>query len=627
MEQYKTNVTVIMEFLKSEGFSSSVQSEHRLCYKDLQDYLSASGVSYSHETAYQWMENNKSAWNYRKFTGWRHCVDQLEDVYAQGYISPDHLGPRTSAYMMLDGVFKTELDCFLHTGLDHPDDDRYRIACARFLLFLQRNGLQSIDQLDYEMLLRYHKEDYHKSSASKDVYEDLIRVFLKHLAVQGKCTVGFSLALNKLLIHQIVRLPDDERFTGIRSGYPEITWPAITAFLKSMESVRYGKTVLRSTEHILTLLYIFLDMHQIPLSEAVLWRWFEQVKPLLGSGWKQHRRSLCQFLHFLKTGEILTAVSGDPAYIPSIDRLPLWASTPLLAYLSLLKREGWQKSTVTMHQSSNMRFCRYLHQTGLDSFEEVTPSVLQAFHLQDIHATPDGKAAYNCRIRSFLIYLYEQKVISDPFLYKSLPTFTAPKLSIVQTLSREEVSSIWAVNPETLPPKALRDYAMVCIGLSMGFRASDIVALKFQNIDWRQRSISLIQQKTGKALVMPMPVKTGNVLFRYLRDGRPKSPDPHIFIRHEAPYGQIQSGVCRTALKRFLPKDRVSDAGFHIVRKTFATGLLKGSVKVELISDSLGHSTDGTVHKYLFLDEDRMRQCPLSLADLGISFKGGVFHA
>lgn len=207
MEQYKTNVTVIMEFLKSEGFSSSVQSEHRLCYKDLQDYLSAFGVSYSHQAAYQWIENNKSAWNYRKYTGWRHCVDQLEDVYAQGYISPDHLGPRASAYTMLDGVFKTELDCFLHTGLDHPNDDRYRIACARFLLFLQRNGLQGIDQLDYEMLLRYHKEDYHKSSASKDVYEDLIRVFLKHLALQGKCTVGFSLALNKLLIHQIVRLP------------------------------------------------------------------------------------------------------------------------------------------------------------------------------------------------------------------------------------------------------------------------------------------------------------------------------------------------------------------------------------------------------------------------------------
>ena len=49
--------------------------------------------------------------------------------------------------------------------------------------------------------------------------------------------------------------------------------------------------------------------------------------------------------------------------------------------------------------------------------------------------------------------------------------------------------------------------------------------------------------------------------------------------------------------------------------------------KIELISDSLGHSTDGTVHKYLSLDEERMRLCPLSLAETGISWKVGAFHA
>ena len=50
------------------------------------------------------------------------------------------------------------------------------------------------------------------------------------------------------------------------------------------------------------------------------------------------------------------------------------------------------------------------------------------------------------------------------------------------------------------------------------------------------------------------------------------------------------------------------------------------STKLELISDSLGHSTNGTVHKYLSLDEERMRFCALSLEDTGISYKGGVFH-
>ena len=52
-----------------------------------------------------------------------------------------------------------------------------------------------------------------------------------------------------------------------------------------------------------------------------------------------------------------------------------------------------------------------------------------------------------------------------------------------------------------------------------------------------------------------------------------------------------------------------------------------GNTKVELISDSLGHSTDSTVYKYLSLDDERMRLCPLSLDETGISWKGGAFHA
>ena len=223
--------------------------------------------------------------------------------------------------------------------------------------------------------------------------------------------------------------------------------------------------------------------------------------------------------------------------------------------------------------------------------------------------------------------LYEQGLIEDPYLYRALPTAVSDRVSVVQTLSKEDVAAIWAVNPDELSPKALRDYAMVCIGLTMGFRASDIVSIRFSDIDWKQKSICVIQQKTGKALVLPMPVKTGNILFRYLRDGRPKSDEPYVFIRHEAPYDRIQRGVCRSALKRFLGIQKHSGCNFHAVRKTFATKLLEGGTNVELISDALGHSNDSTVHKYLSLDEKRMRMCTLSMAETGIFFKGGAFHA
>lgn len=197
----------------------------------------------------------------------------------------------------------------------------------------------------------------------------------------------------------------------------------------------------------------------------------------------------------------------------------------------------------------------------------------------------------------------------------------------MQTLLKEDIDTIWAINPDALLPKALRDYAMVCVGLTMGFRASDISALCFDDIDWKQKTIRIIQQKTGKILTMPMPIKTGNILFKYIRDGRPKSVEPYIFIRHEAPYNRIQGGVCRSALKRFSANKNHGSFCFHAVRKTFATQLLTSNTDVTLISDALGHSTDGTVHKYLSLDKKQMQLCPLSMTDTEINYKGDDFGA
>ena len=549
MEQYDKNVTVILEFLIAEKFSASVISLHRLCYKALRKHLTEEKILYSPDAAYRWIDDNKACWTYRQHTGWKHCVDQLEDVYTNGFILPGHLGTRRSAYCLLSETLKAELDDFLDNGLVTPDDGRYRIACARFLLYLQNKGLQSISQLDYSGLLDFHKDDYHKSSISKDVYEDLIRVFLRYSSDLKKCSLGFSLALNKLLIHQIVEIPDAELSGTTPTVLPVISWSIIERFLQKMASARYKNTVLKSTKHILTLYYIFLDMHSFSRTEENLWLWFEHVKPFLGVGWKQHRRSLCQFLHYLKTGIITTSYTGDPSYVPTLDRHPAWASDSIHSYLALLEREGWKKSTITMHRSCCIRFCQYLQKDGINDFCEITTNTLQDFNRKNVHTTPEGKAAYNCRIRCFLIYLYEQGLICNPYLYKALPTMSAPRTVIVQTLSAEDMDYIWSVDIDTLSPVGLRDYAIVCVGLTMGFRVIDIVSLRFENINWKRRSICLTQEKTGKNIALPMPVKTGNILFRYLRDGRPESADVHVFIKHKAPFKGLHRCVCTKALK------------------------------------------------------------------------------
>lgn len=625
MEQFDKNVSRLINYLEHEKFSYSVIYNHKECYGEFRKYIYERNLLYSSVTVDEWINENSDSWNYRRVTSWNLFMKQLEDFYNLGYIHLDHLGPRASAYALLSEEFKKTLDDFILNNHPKTDDDRYRISCSRFLLYLQNNGLQSLSQLTCELLVRFHEEDYHKSHRSKDAYEELIRVMLRYFAQDNVIPLACALTLNKLLIPQIIVINEYElRLFNSIDGH-KITWQLIEQFICELQNLKYSNTNIKASKNILTLLYIFLEMHHLLLSKELLWMWFEKVKPAKGSSWKQHRRSLYQFFIYTNTGTIVATMTGNPSYVSSIDKLPEWYRTPLMTYLNLLFREGWQPSTISMHRSSCVRFGKYLVGVGLNNVSEITHDNLKDFNLVDKHSTPEGKMAYNCRIRSFLIYLFEEGLHTNPLLYKALPTISAPRTAIVQTLSEEDIKNIWSVKPEKLSSKELRDYAIVCLGLTMGFRASDIVALTFDNINWKQCTISLIQQKTGKSITMPMPIKTGNVIYKYLRDGRPDSSDNHLFILHEAPYGAVHRSVCGNALKRFRVNSSESRQ-FHITRKTFATSLLEAKTKPELISDSLGHRTDSTVHKYLSLDDERMRECSISMTDIGIPLKGGICH-
>jgi len=153
----------------------------------------------------------------------------------------------------------------------------------------------------------------------------------------------------------------------------------------------------------------------------------------------------------------------------------------------------------------------------------------------------------------------------------------------------------------------------------MGLRASDIVKMKFPDISWDQKTISIQQQKTGKLLILPMPTEVGNALYRYIIQGRPDETKEYIFISHRVPYNRLHPSSCRKALKEVL---REKTIGFHVTRKTFASRMLKKNVMTSRIAETLGHVNNTSVMPYLSTNNDNMRLCAISLT--GIPVKGGV---
>ena len=167
----------------------------------------------------------------------------------------------------------------------------------------------------------------------------------------------------------------------------------------------------------------------------------------------------------------------------------------------------------------------------------------------------------------------------------------------------------------------LRNRAIALLGLKMGLRGSDITSLRFSQINWDQQSIRFCQEKTDVGKNLPMPTEVGNAIYRYVTEGRPQSRSNYIFITHKAPYIKIGRSVCGKIIKKAFPDKQ--GTGFHITRKTFATDRFRNNCGYHDVACLLGHSSTETVHKYISLDEERMRKCPISLYEAGILMEGG----
>ena len=635
MKYYDQNVAIVMDFLENHNYGSTSVCQHKRCYKLLKTYLEQNHLHFSDQHCDSWYFGFRESLPVQStsYMSMHLALKRLQDVYDTGIIRDIHITLSKPPYQLLDTDLKAELDDFIHFKKSQGYPDSYtnviRSTGSRFMLFLMDRNVKSIKICSYYDIFDFFDRKSQTDNALKDRCDCIASEILGYYAKDTPKLFGMSLALNKTFMDQIIK---DFSFMNPSSNDRDIVpidnlWDVIEGFLLEMKSTRYSDTVLKSSRHTLVLLYIFRNMYDRPLDEEAVWQWFDYASGKFGTGWKQYRRSLSQFLLFTRTGKLTTFVTGLPYKNLFKDTLSDSLKAPLEGFLLLKKREKMAKSTCGMYRSSIARLVRFMCSQGIESYRDITPDFLVEFNKQDRHATVEGKQAYNSKIRGFLKYLFEEGIVENPYIAESIPTVVSRRTRIPSVLTTAEISSLLEHQIPAEDVNLLRAHGIVMLGLFTGLRASDVAALKFSNIDWSNRSISIIQQKTGKFVKLYLPVEAGNALYRYLKHGRPNSELPYVFLNHRAPYGILHKSVCTRSLYRFLPVRKGSSEGFHILRKTFATNMLQGSNSTFIIADALGHQGDGTVYTYLGMNPDKMRRCPLPLDATGSKWMGGDFFA
>jgi site-specific recombinase XerD len=630
MNQFDQSVERVVSFLREQKYTASTVCAHKKCYSELRTHLTEAGIGYSFETALDWIKQENERWSRRKSANYRHFIVHLDDMDRLGGIPAYHLSYHFPPFTMLSGTLAKELGMFLDSIETENMRENMRMRCSNFLLFLQERGVSSVAETTYSHIRQFLDEDTHKTRKSKDVFECAARRLLAFHHRELGISIGLSYACNKQMSPHIqppAKMPENaiEEVTRLRSkslGFPLAKYhDAIDGYVDCLKKHLYSKNIRKHAKRTCRLLYLFFDMHGTGYSLELGLLWLSELKPALGSSWKQTRRALMQLNQYATLGDI----APEKVYRykgTSLSRLPRWCVDKVTEYLDLRRKEGLARSSIDMCRSSCVRLCAFLVAQGVSSFHDIEASHLVLFNRLDPHETAEGKNAYNVRIRMFLEYL-EEGILSDkPMLHKALQCQCADKERVTVVFNGDEMSRIAAFCRGSATPYELRQSAMVLLGLRMGLRASDIVNLKFADIDWAKQTVSIVQKKTLKFLSLPLPVEVANSLYRYVRDGRPRSESPFLFIHHRVPFGKLGKEACRQAIHAILGEN--ARGGFHTTRRTFATNLLRAGVGVNTIIDSLGHSTDDTVNEYLSLDEGRMRLCAMSLAEAGIPLEGGL---
>lgn len=258
----------------------------------------------------------------------------------------------------------------------------------------------------------------------------------------------------------------------------------------------------------------------------------------------------------------------------------------------------------------------YFQNKGLNHITDINKEIIESFIKETIDKGNRSKSRYFYILRCFLLYLYDENILNTNYGY-IVPTVKRQKNNkrIPTYLKVEEINKILDSFPRN---KAIdkRDYAIILTAVELGMRIGDILNLTLDDIDWQNKKITFIQEKTKNRNILPLSIELGNAYIDYLTTGRPKTKSRYIFIKHTQPYDKM---ISFEKFSKYFEKAGISheynnSKGIHNLRHSLAKRMLDNEIPLPIISKTLGHSSMDTTQKfYLKIDKERLKQCSLEV--------------
>lgn len=310
-------------------------------------------------------------------------------------------------------------------------------------------------------------------------------------------------------------------------------------------------------------------------------------------------------------GVIVRRIVKKPGYVK-----PPQFEKELTAYERECESNDYSKRGLHTRMHRLFFFIDYLDVRNVQDVKGITPDIISDY-VKTIYAHHEKSiSSILTTLRVFLRFLY-------------LNRYTDEDLSLKVPKQRKyyypPVPSVW--NKEDVKrmlegidrgnPTGKRDYAILLLVARLGIRAGDIKSLKLSDLNWRSKTIEIRQNKTKNTVTYPILKDIGWALIDYLKNARPTTDSPFIFIRMNAPYeafsedANFHNIITKYTRLSGITVPRGKRHGLHSLRHTLASTLLEQGAPLPIISEILGHFNSKSTGVYLHTGIEALRSCAI----------------
>ncbi|MBW2575561.1 MAG: site-specific tyrosine recombinase XerD [Deltaproteobacteria bacterium] len=275
----------------------------------------------------------------------------------------------------------------------------------------------------------------------------------------------------------------------------------------------------------------------------------------------------------------------------------------------LVFEKGLSEKTIESYSSDLARHFEFLKQKGVKKIVDAdTPLILK--HLIALRNAGLGSkscARHLITLRGFYRFLVQEKVIEyDPVRLIDLPK---SGLKLPDVLNVKEVILLLNM-PDTGKPLGKRNAAMLELLYAAGLRVSELVNLKFLDVNLEACFVRVLG-KGSKERVVPIGVYAKEKIDDYINTARPlllkNRISKYLFVAR-AGKPMTRQGFWKL-LKQYAQQANIKKKITpHSIRHSFASHLLEGGADLRTVQVMLGHVDISTTQIYTHIAREHLRQ-------------------